>query len=96
MLNNYYQGDGNLSAFDIDSFFDVLVDNIPASKYKDKVVIIGATATGVGDRLATPISNATSPAEIIAHTVASILSEDFYTKPGWSGAMLMSAGLRLR
>ena len=91
MLNHYYQGDGNLPAFDIDSFFDVLVGNIPAEKYADKVVIIGATATGIGDRLATPISNATSPAEIIAHTVASILSEDFYTQPSWSGiATLLS------
>ncbi|MGJ8668609.1 MAG: CHASE2 domain-containing serine/threonine-protein kinase [Oceanococcus sp.] len=91
MLNHYYQGDGNLAAFDIDSFFDVLVDNIPAEKYRGKVVIIGATATGIGDRLATPISNATSPAEIIAHTVASILSEDFYTKPAWASIMTLLA-----
>lgn len=91
MLNHYYQGDGNLPAFDIDSFFDVLVGNIPADKYRDKVVIIGATATGIGDRLTTPISNATSPAEVVAHTVASILSEDFYTQPGWAAVVTLLA-----
>lgn len=96
MLNHYYSGDGKLPAFDVDSFFDVLVDNIPASKYRDKIVILGTSATGVGDRLATPLSGATPPAEIFAHTVASILSEDFYVRPGWAGIVtflaLLAAG----
>ncbi len=85
MLNHYYQGDGHLPAFDVDSFFDVLVDNIPSEKYRGKIVILGASATGVGDRLPTPLAGSTSPAEIAAHTVASILSEDFYTRPEWAG-----------
>ena len=91
VLNHYYQGDGNLPAFDIDSFFDVLVDNIPAQKYRDKIVILGATATGIGDHLPTPLSGSTSPAEVVAHTVASILSEDFYTKPAWAGLATLAA-----
>ncbi len=91
MLNHYYQDSDNLPAFDIDSFFDVLVDNIPAEKYRDKIVILGATATGIGDHLPTPLGGSTSPAEVVAHTVASILSEDFYTKPAWAGVVTFIA-----
>ncbi len=91
MYNHYYEGDGQLPAFDIDSFFDVLVGNIPVQKYQGKIVIIGPTATGVGDRLPTPIGSATTPAEIAAHTVASILSEDFYVAPGWGGIVTFLA-----
>lgn len=90
MLNHYYQ-DGDLPAFDIDSFFDVLVDNIPTDKYRGKIVILGATATGVGDHLPTPLGGSTAPAEVVAHTVASILSEDFYIKPAWAGLATLIA-----
>ncbi len=91
MYSHYYPGDGQLPAFDIDSFFDVLVGNIPADKYQGKIVILGASATGVGDRLPTPLGGATSPAEIVAHTVASILSEDFYIQPAWSNLATLAA-----
>ena len=84
MFTHFYREGDNGPAFPIDSFFDVLVENIPAEKYRDKIVILGATATGVGDRLATPIAGSTAPAEVLAHTVASILGEDFYVQPAWA------------
>ena len=38
------------------SFADVLAGKVPASDFADKFVFIGATATGTGDTLATPVS----------------------------------------
>src|SRR6185295_2092602 len=42
-----------------------------------------ATAAGVGISQVTPISSSTSPALTLAHTVSSILKEDFFIAPTW-------------
>jgi len=34
-------------AFPVDSFYDVFTGKIPADKYRDKIVLIGASAAGV-------------------------------------------------
>jgi len=70
--------------FPIDSFHAVMSGQIPPEKYKDKVVLVGATATGVGDAQVTPISAATPPVITLAHGVSSILEEDFLTQPSWN------------
>jgi serine/threonine-protein kinase len=56
----------------------------PADKYKDKIVLIGATAAGVGSPQVTPIDAAMPPVLTLAHSVSSILNEDFFTVPEWS------------
>ncbi len=78
----YHEEDGQ-NAFTVDSFFDVLQGKIPADKYKDKIVLIGATALGVGDTFVTPINPTMSPVETLAHSVSSILNEDFFIQPEW-------------
>jgi len=89
MLPQFYQGRDGKPAFGVDSFDDVLSGKIPASKYADKIVIIGMTATGVGTQFPVPGNPALSPAEIIAHTTSSILGEHFIVQPGWgAGASL--------
>lgn len=79
----YKERDGKL-AFQKDSFYDVLSGKIPASKYADKIVLIGATADGVGNQYATPVSGGMTPVEVLAHTVSSILSEHFFVVPAWA------------
>ena len=79
----YYSNEDGSDPFPVDSFFDVFTGKIPVSKYQDKIVIIGATAYGLGSTMATPISSATEPARILAHTVSSILNEDFFVEPEW-------------
>jgi len=79
----YDTGDEN-SAFQVDSFYDVLQGKIPASKYRGKVVLIGATATGVGDSMVTPINSNMAPVLTLAHSVSSILNEDFFIEPEWA------------
>ena len=86
LMNTFYYSNDEtgMDAFPVDSFYDVLQGKIPASKYKDKVVLIGATAIGVGDTMVTPINPAMSPVVTLAHSVSSILNEDFFVQPSWS------------
>lgn len=84
MLPQFYKGRDGRPAFTVDSFYDVISGKIPASKYADKIVIIGATAAGVGTTFATPAGPGLSPAETIAHITSSILNEHFIVQPGWS------------
>ncbi len=84
MLPQFYKGRDGKPAFAVDSFYDVVSGKIPATKYADKIVIIGATAAGVGTQFAVPGNPALSPAETIAHITSSILSEHFIIQPGWS------------
>jgi serine/threonine-protein kinase len=83
MLPQFYKGRDGKPAFAVDSFFDVLTGKIPTSKYADKIVIIGATAAGVGVQFPVPGHAGLSPAETIAHITSSILSEHFIVQPSW-------------
>lgn len=80
----YAQRDGK-PAFAKDSFYDVLSGKIPASKYADKIVLIGSTAQGVGTTFPVPGYAALSPAEMMAHVTSSILAEHFIVEPSWGG-----------
>ena len=96
-MNTFFYADrGGKPAFAVDSFYDVVSGNIPAEKYRGKVVLIGATAIGVGANQVTPISPAMAPVLSLAHSVASILNEDFFVAPAWAiwaerGALLLVA-----
>jgi eukaryotic-like serine/threonine-protein kinase len=83
MLPQFYKSTAEKRAFPVDSFYDVLSGKIPASKYADKIVIIGATAVGVGNIFPTPAAKDMSPAESIAHVTSSILNEHFIVQPSW-------------
>ena len=96
MLPQFYRGHDGKPAFAVDSFYDVLTGKIPASKYTDKIVIIGATAAGVGVQFPVPGYTSLSPAETVAHITSSILNEHFIVQPSWSvwaslGAFLLIA-----
>jgi len=92
----FYDTEDGSSAFPVDSFYDVIQGKIPASKYNGKIVLIGATALGVGDTFVTPINPTMSPVITLAHSVSSILNEDFFIEPEWSflartGALVLVA-----
>ncbi len=80
MLTYFYRDTG---AFPIDSFYDVVSGKIPYGKYRDKIVLIGPTAAGVGSLFVTPVSPSMASVEVMAHTVSSILSEHFFVAPDW-------------
>jgi serine/threonine-protein kinase len=83
MYTFFYNDAGDKRAFPIDSFFDVYSGKIPAAKYQDKIVLIGATATGLGISQVTPIAPRMAPVETLAHSVSSIMKEDFFVAPTW-------------
>ena len=83
-MHTYFYADRDgKPAFQVDSFYDVLSGKIPTDKYRDKIVLIGATAAGVGASQVTPISAGMAPVLTLAHSVSSILKQDFFVVPGW-------------
>lgn len=85
MYTYFYKDRDGRAAFPVDSFYDVLSGKIPAEKYRDKIVLIGPTAAGVGTAQVTPISPVMFPVLTLAHSISSILQEDFFVAPSWGG-----------
>ncbi|MBL4762806.1 MAG: CHASE2 domain-containing protein [Gammaproteobacteria bacterium] len=83
MYTFFYNDRDGQSAFQVDSFYDVISGRIPVEKYKDKIVLVGATAAGVGTTQVTPINPAMPPVLTLAHSVASIMNEHFFITPEW-------------
>ncbi|HEY6093859.1 MAG TPA: serine/threonine-protein kinase [Gallionellaceae bacterium] len=84
MRTYFYKNRDGQPAFQVDSFYDVLSGKIPPEKYRDKIVLIGATAAGVGAPMVTPISASMPPVLTLAHSVSSILQQDYFILPKWS------------
>ena len=83
-MYTYFYKDRDKAAFPADSFYDVYTGKIDAAtKYRDRIVLIGATAAGVGTTAVTPVSPAMFPVLTLAHSVSSILQEHFFTAPAW-------------
>jgi serine/threonine-protein kinase len=91
MYPQFYKGLGGKPAFAEDSFYDVLSGKIPASKYTDKIVLIGATATGVGVQFPAPGYASLTPVQLIAHITSSILQEHFLVEPTWGNWAALAA-----
>jgi len=87
----FYKDRGDRPAFAVDSFYDVMSGKIPASKYRNKIVLIGATAGGVGAPQVTPVSPAMAPVLTLAHSVSSILQEHFFVTPSWGAYASLGA-----
>ncbi|HEY5993695.1 MAG TPA: serine/threonine-protein kinase [Gallionellaceae bacterium] len=89
-MRTYFYADRALAgrepkpAFQVDSFEDVLNHKISPEKYRGKIVLIGATATGVSTNKVTPISAGMPAVLALAHTVSSILQQDFFVVPSWA------------
>ena len=83
MRPQFYKGKDGQPAFAADSFYDVVSGKIPATKYTDKIVIIGGAAVGVGAFFNTPAGPVLPAAEAMAHITSSILSEHFIVQPAW-------------
>ncbi len=91
MYTYFYKDRDGRAAFPIDSFFDVYSGKIPAAKYADKIVLIGATAAGVGTSQVTPVSAQMNPVTTLAHSVSSILQEHFFVAPTWGPIASLAA-----
>jgi eukaryotic-like serine/threonine-protein kinase len=74
MHTYFYKDRDGVPAFQVDSFYDVL---------SGKILLIGASAAGVGGAFSTPVSTNMPAVLILAHTVSSILKQDFFITPSW-------------
>ncbi len=83
MLPYFYADREEEPAFPVDSFYDVLTGKISPEKYRNKIVLIGLTAEGVDAFEDTPIKPKTPQVLTLAHSVSSILKQDFLIEPSW-------------
>jgi len=79
-----FHGNGDGFAFKHYPFHEVLSGRIPPSIFKDKIVLIGVTGTGLGETYVTPVSNYMPGVEFHANVLQSILEESFYSQPSWA------------
>jgi adenylate cyclase len=59
------------------SFARLLAGDVPAAQFEDKVVLIGGSAAGVGDRFLTPFTGVMPGVERHATVIDNILRQDF-------------------
>lgn len=81
---HFYSPRDGAPAFRVESFYAIFSGQIPLESFRDKVVLIGATATGVGDSLRTPVGASTAPVMVLAHTVSSLLQQHYVTRPAFA------------
>jgi len=63
---------------------DILAGKLPGGTFKDKIVIVGATAIGIGDIRTTPFGPLYPGPEVHASVADNILAGDFLERPRWS------------
>jgi adenylate cyclase len=81
MLINYL---GPGKTFPHYSVSDILNDRLPAETFKGKIVLVGATATGIYDMRVTPFSAVYPGIEIHATVIDNILHRNFLIHSGWT------------
>jgi len=92
MLINYIsspQRSGGIVNFETVSFIDVINGEVAPALFQDKMVIIGATASGLGDTFLTPMGRMMHGVEIHASAIHTILSGNFL-KPAPSIVTIVS------
>lgn len=65
------------------SIADIISGEVPAKSLKGKIVLVGATATGIYDMRATPFSATFPGVEIHANIIDNILHADYISRPDW-------------
>ena len=80
LLINYL---GPAKTFPHYSIADILKGRIPPETFKSKIVLVGATATGIYDLRVTPFSTVYPGLEIHATVIDNILHRNFLTYSGW-------------
>jgi len=88
---------GPTGSFNRYSYFDVLNDKIPLQVFKNKLVIVSASASGIMNPLSTPVDASMPLGEFTANTIWSMLNGQFVAKPVWAAlaglVMILVVGL---
>lgn len=78
---SFYGPEGTFTHY---SFYDVMNEKVQPEAFKDKIVIIGPTATGIGTQFVTPASAAFPAVELVATAVENVLQQRFLYRPVWA------------
>jgi len=73
------------------SVTDVLKGQVPAGVFKDRIVLVGATALGTYDLRNTPFSPLYPGTEVHASVIDNILTQGYMARPEWSKLFDLSA-----
>ncbi len=74
---------GPARSFPTWSVSDVLAGRIDAALLRGKIVLVGATAQGLGDYRTTPVGAVFPGVEIRANTMQNLIDGNFIQRPGW-------------
>ncbi|NVL90464.1 MAG: adenylate/guanylate cyclase domain-containing protein [Desulfobacterales bacterium] len=75
---------GGAKTFPHISITDILHHRVSPETFKDKIVLVGATAIGIYDMRVTPFSSVFPGLEIHANIIDNILRQDFLQRPNWA------------
>jgi tRNA A-37 threonylcarbamoyl transferase component Bud32 len=81
MLVNF---NGDIKTFPHFSFVDVVTKKVAKENFKGKIVLVGFTATGLGEQRATSVSSSLPAVEYFANVVENILHNKFIVRPPWA------------
>jgi adenylate cyclase len=86
-------------SFQYVSLADVLKDRIAPGSLKDKIVLVGTSASGLEDLRSTPVSNVLPGVEVHANMIAGMLDQEFKRRPwftyGAEAILLLLGGVCL-
>jgi adenylate cyclase len=83
LLVNYL---GPANTFPYVSVTDILHGNVPEGTFKNRVVLVGATAIGTHDLRTTPFGPVYPGLEVHATVIDNIVTRSFMARPDWSKA----------
>jgi len=75
---------GRRASFEYVPAVDVLKGRVAPGSLKDKIVLVGATASTLGDSRSTPVDNVLPGVEVHAHALAGMLDQDFKRRPWYT------------
>ncbi len=80
-----YRGPGRTFAYY--SAADIFDGSIPPGAFNNKIVLVGSTAGGLKDRIATPFDNLFPGVEVHATILDNLLQQDFLSRPHWANGL---------
>jgi len=66
------------------SYASLMADKISPELFKDKIVVIGPTATGIATLFGTPVARSFPSLEIVGNVIENVLHGKFLTRPPWA------------
>lgn len=75
---------GKFNTFPYYSFVDVINSKVAPESFKDKIVLIGHTATGHATLQVTPAAHTFPTIEIQANVIENFLNRNFISRPEWA------------